>query len=315
MWLDESPRGPINVIPTSSLALNVALRVGGVPRGRFTEIYGPESSGKTTIALDLIAHAQAAGGCAAFIDAEHALDLDYAEALGVDLSKPHLLFSQPDTGEQALEIADRLIDSGDLSIVVIDSVAALVPRAELEGEMGDSHVGLHPRLMSQALRKLAGKVGNTGTAVVFINQMREKVGVLFGSPEKTTGGRALAFYSSVRLDVRRTETLKDGNNEPCGSRTRIKVVKNKVGRPYGVAECDILYGLGISREAELIDMGVELGVIRKAGAYYVFDGNQIGQGRELTRKALKSKRTLANAVEKQIKAKLAERESQRAISA
>jgi recombination protein RecA len=315
MWLDERPRAPINVIPTSSTALNLALRVGGVPRGRFTEIYGPESSGKTTIALDLMANAQAAGGCAAFIDAEHALDPEYAKALGVNLKKPHFLFSQPDTGEQALEIADRLIESGEVAIVVIDSVAALVPRAELDGEMGDSYVGLHPRLMSQALRKLAAKVGKTDTAVVFINQMREKVGVMFGSPEKTTGGHALKFYSSVRLDVRRIETLKDGNNEACGSRTRIKVVKNKVGPPFGVAEFDIIYGLGISREAELIDMGVELGVILKTGAWYTFNGDQIGQGRELTRNALESKRTMAAAIEKQIKAQLKVRESQRAISA
>ena len=257
MRLGERAAAPIEVIPTGSIALDVALGIGGLPRGRVVEIYGPESSGKTTVALHAVANAQAAGGVAAFIDAEHALDPDYARALGVDTDA--LLVSQPDTGEQALEIADMLIRSGALDIIVIDSVAALVPRAEIEGEMGDSHVGLQARLMSQALRKITGALSNSGTTAIFINQLREKIGVMFGSPETTTGGRALKFYSSVRLDVRRIETLKDGT-DAVGNRTRVKVVKNKVAPPFKQAEFDIVYGQGISREGSLIDVGVEQGL-------------------------------------------------------
>ncbi len=258
---------PIEVIPTGSIALDVALGIGGLPRGRVVEIYGPESSGKTTVALHAVANAQKAGGIAAFIDAEHALDPEYAKALGVDTDA--LLVSQPDTGEQALEIADMLIRSGALDIIVIDSVAALVPRAEIEGEMGDSHVGLQARLMSQALRKITGALSTTGTTAIFINQLREKIGVMFGSPETTTGGKALKFYASVRLDVRRIETLKDGT-DAVGNRTRCKVVKNKVSPPFKQAEFDIIYGQGISREGGLIDMGVEQGFVRKAGAWYTY---------------------------------------------
>jgi recombination protein RecA len=265
------------------------------------EIYGPESSGKSTLALHAVAHAQKAGGTAAFIDAEHALDPIYAEAIGVDLGD--LLVSQPDTGEQALEIADTLIRSGAIDVVVIDSVAALVPKAEIEGEMGDSHVGLQARLMSQALRKLTGAISQSRTTAIFINQLREKVGVMFGSPETTTGGKALKFYASVRLDVRRIETLKDGT-EAVGNRTRVKVVKNKVGRPFRQAEFDILYGEGISREGGLIDMGVEQGFVRKSGAWYTYEGDQLGQGKENARKFLKDNPDLADEIEKKIKEKL-----------
>ena len=276
MRLGDDVRAPVEVIPTGSIALDVALGIGGLPRGRVVEIFGPEASGKTSLALHAVANAQAAGGIAAFIDAEHALDPDYARALGVDTDA--LLVSQPDTGEQALEIADMLIRSGALDIIVVDSVAALVPRAEIEGEMGDSHVGLQARLMSQALRKLTGAISSSKTTAIFINQLREKIGVMFGSPETTTGGRALKFYASVRLDVRRIETLKDGT-EAVGNRTRVKVVKNKVAAPFKQAEFDILYGHGISREGSLIDMGVDHGIVRKAGAWYTYEGDQLGQGK------------------------------------
>ena len=301
MRLGDEVRVPIEVIPTGSIALDVALGIGGLPRGRVIEIYGPESSGKTTVALHAVASAQRAGGIAAFIDAEHALDPSYAEKLGVDTDA--LLVSQPDTGEQALEIADMLIRSGALDIIVIDSVAALVPRAEIEGEMGDSHVGLQARLMSQALRKITGALSNSGTTAIFINQLREKIGVMFGSPETTTGGKALKFYASVRLDVRRIETLKDGN-EPVGNRTRVKVVKNKVSPPFKQAEFDILYGIGISREGGLIDMGVEQGFVRKSGAWYTYDGDQLGQGKENARAFLRDNPDLSDDLERKIKEKL-----------
>ncbi len=301
MRLGDDTRAPLEVIPTGSIALDVALGVGGLPRGRVVEIYGPESSGKTTVALHAVASAQAAGGIVAFIDAEHALDPDYAKALGVDTDA--LLVSQPDSGEQALEIADMLIRSGALALIVIDSVAALVPRAEIEGEMGDSHVGLQARLMSQALRKMTGALNNSGTTMIFINQLREKIGVMFGSPETTTGGRALKFYSSVRLDVRRIETLKDGT-DMVGNRTRIKVVKNKVAPPFKQAEFDIMYGKGISREGSLIDVGVEAGLVRKAGAWYTYEGDQLGQGKENARQFLFDNPDLANELEKKILEKL-----------
>jgi recombination protein RecA len=301
MRLGEEGRAPVEVIPTGSIALDVALGIGGLPRGRVIEVYGPESSGKTTIALHAVANAQRAGGIAAFIDAEHALDPDYAKALGVDTDA--LLVSQPDTGEQALEITDMLIRSGALDVVVIDSVAALVPRAEIEGEMGDSHVGLQARLMSQALRKLTGALSTSGTTAIFINQLREKVGVFFGSPETTTGGKALKFYASVRLDIRRIETLKDGS-DAVGNRTRVKVVKNKCAPPFKQAEFDILYGHGISREGSLIDLGVEQGVIRKSGAWYTYEGDQLGQGKENARKFLADNPDIAAEIEKRIKDKL-----------
>jgi recombination protein RecA len=301
MRLGERPYVPIEVIPTGSIALDLALGIGGLPRGRVVEIYGPESSGKTTVALHAVANAQAAGGVAAFIDAEHALDPEYARALGVDTDA--LLVSQPDTGEQALEIMDMLIRSGALDIVVVDSVAALVPRAEIEGEMGDSHVGLQARLMSQALRKITGALSNSGTTAIFINQLREKIGVMFGSPETTTGGKALKFYSSVRLDVRRIETLKDGG-DAVGNRTRVKVVKNKVAPPFKQAEFDIVYGQGISREGSLIDVGVDQAIIRKSGAWYTYEGDQLGQGKENVRSFLRDNPDLANEIEKKIKEKL-----------
>jgi recombination protein RecA len=301
MRLGDQPIVPMDVIPTGSIALDVALGIGGLPRGRVVEIYGPEASGKTTVALHSVASVQKAGGIAAFIDAEHALDPVYAQRLGVNLDE--LYVSQPDTGEQALEIADTLVRSGAVDLIVIDSVAALTPKAEIEGEMGDSHVGLQARLMSQALRKMTGALSNTNTTMIFINQLREKIGVMFGSPETTTGGKALKFYSSVRLDVRRIETLKDGT-EPVGSRTRVKVVKNKVAPPFKQAEFDILYGLGISREGGLIDMGVEQGFVRKAGAWYTYDGDQLGQGKENARAFLRDNPDLSDEIEKRIKEKL-----------
>ena len=301
MRLGSDERAPVEVIPTGSIALDVALGIGGLPRGRIIEVYGPESSGKTTVALHAIANAQAAGGTAAFIDAEHALDPEYAKALGVNIDD--LFVSQPDTGEQALEIADMLIRSGGIDIIVIDSVAALVPRAEIEGEMGDSHVGLQARLMSQALRKLTGALNNTGTTMIFINQLREKIGVFFGSPETTAGGKALKFYASVRLDIRRIETLKDGT-DAVGNRTRVKVVKNKMASPFKQAEFDIIYGLGISREGSLIDFGVEHDIVKKSGAWYTYDGEQLGQGKENARKHLIENNAVADEIEKKIKTKL-----------
>ena len=301
MRLGENTRLPIDVVPTGSVALDVALGIGGLPRGRIVEIYGPESSGKTTVALHAIANAQAEGGICAFIDAEHALDPDYANKLGVNTDE--LLVSQPDNGEQALEIADTLVRSGALALIVIDSVAALTPRAEIEGEMGDSHVGLQARLMSQALRKMTGALKSANTTAIFINQLREKIGVMFGSPETTTGGRALKFYSSVRLDVRRIETLKDGS-EMVGNRTRVKVVKNKVAPPFKQAEFDIIYGEGISREGSLIDMGVANGIIRKAGAWFTYESDQLGQGKENARNFLKNNPKIAEEIDRRIRAAL-----------
>ena len=301
MRLGDDTRPPVSVIPTGSVALDVALGVGGLPRGRIIEVYGPESSGKTTVALHAVASAQRAGGNAAFIDAEHALDPVYAKALGVDID--NLLVSQPDTGEQALEITDMLVRSGGLDIIVIDSVAALVPKAEIEGEMGDSHVGLQARLMSQALRKITGALSSTGTTAIFINQLREKIGVFFGNPETTTGGKALKFYASVRLDVRRIGGLKDGD-QPVGNRTRVKVVKNKMAPPFKQAEFDILYGQGISREGSLLDLGVDNAVVRKSGAWFTYGEDQLGQGKENARNFLKDNPQLAAEIEEKILAAL-----------
>lgn len=290
-------------IPTGCLPLDIALGVGGIPRGRVIEVYGPESSGKTTVALHMIAEAQKLGGVAAFIDAEHALDPVYAKNLGVDTE--NLLVSQPDTGEQALEIADALVRSGAIDIIVIDSVAALVPRAEIEGEMGDSHVGLHARLMSQALRKLTGILSKSQTTMVFINQIREKVGVMFGNPETTTGGRALKFYSSVRLDIRRIETLKQGT-DMVGNRTRVKVVKNKVAPPFKQAEFDIMYGVGISREGCLVDLASQMDIIAKSGAWYSYNDNRLGQGRENVKDYLKENKALADEIEQKVREKFSQ---------
>ncbi len=289
----------VAAIPTGSLVLDVALGVGGVPRGRVIEIFGPESSGKTTVALHIIAEAQKRGGYAAFIDAEHALDPQYATNLGVNLDE--LLVSQPDTGEQALEIAEALVRSNAIDVLVIDSVAALVPRAEIEGEMGDSHVGLQARLMSQALRKLSGVISKSKTSAVFINQIREKVGVMFGNPEVTPGGRALKFYSSVRMDVRRIESLKIGSDQIIGNRTRVKVVKNKVAPPFKIAEFDILYGKGISAEGSLIDLGMEHNVLNKSGAWYSYGEERLGQGRENVRDYLKENPDLREEIEKKVR--------------
>ena len=299
MKMGEREAAPMEVIPTGSVALDIALGVGGLPRGRVIEIYGPESSGKTTVALHAIANAQKAGGIAAFIDAEHALDPEYAKKLGVDIDA--LLVSQPDTGEQALEIMDMLVRSGALDIIVVDSVAALVPRAEIEGEMGDSHMGLQARLMSQALRKMTGALSQSKTTAIFINQLRDKIGVFFGSPETTTGGKALKFYASVRMDVRRIETLKDGQ-EAVGNRTRVKIVKNKVSPPFKQAEFDIIYGVGISREGSLIDMGVDLGIVKKSGAWFTYESDQLGQGKENARAFLIDNPDLANDIEAKIRA-------------
>jgi recombination protein RecA len=299
MKLGEHPMGAgIGVIPTGSLALDLALGVGGIPRGRVMEVFGPEGSGKTTVCLHIIAEAQAKGGIAAFIDAEHALDPTYARALGVNIDE--LLVSQPDSGEQALEIADMLVRSAALDLVVIDSVAALVPRAEIEGEMGDTHVGLQARLMSQAMRKLSGSLSRFDTTAIFINQLREKIGVMFGSPETTPGGRALKFYSSVRLDVRKIENLKDGT-EVVGSRTRVKVVKNKVAPPFRQCEFDIMYGKGISKEGSLLDVGVDLEIVKKSGAWFTYEGDQLGQGRENARQFLAEHTDVRDEIERKVR--------------
>ncbi len=295
---EASAKMNIEVIPTGALSLDIALGVGGIPRGRVIEIYGPESSGKTTVALHMIAEAQKMGGYAAFIDAEHALDPEYARKLGVDVD--NLLISQPDNGEQALEIADALVRSGAIDIIVIDSVAALVPRAEIEGEMGDSHVGLQARLMSQALRKLTGLIAKSKCATVFINQIREKVGVMFGNPETTTGGRALKFYSTIRIDVRRVDTLKNGN-DMIGSRTRVKIVKNKIAPPFKQAEFDIMYGEGISHEGCLVDLGAELEIINKSGAWYSYGDVRLGQGKEKVKDFLRENPELAKEIETKIR--------------
>src|ERR1700749_1442204 len=289
---------PVQVISSGCLSVDAALGVGGFPRGRVVEVYGPESSGKTTLALQLIAQAQKAGGVVAFIDAEHALDPIYARKLGVDID--NLLVSQPDTGEQALEITAGLVTSGAIDVVVVDSVAALVPKAELEGEMGDSHMGLHARLMSQALRKLTGMVARTNTCMIFINQIREKIGVMFGSPETTTGGRALKFYSSVRIDIRRISAIKDGDSV-IGNRTRVKIVKNKVASPFKEAEFDILYGEGTSREGDLIDLGVNKNLVEKSGSWFSYKGERIGQGRENARVFLKEHPEMAQRLDEELR--------------
>jgi recombination protein RecA len=292
---------PVSVISTGAISIDAALGVGGVPRGRVVEIFGPESSGKTTIALQVIAQAQRTGGTAAFIDAEHALDPEYARKLGVDVE--NLLVSQPDCGEQALEITSALVASGAIDVVVVDSVAALVPKAELDGEMGDSHMGLQARLMSQALRKLTGAVSRTNTCLVFINQIREKIGVMFGSPETTTGGRALMFYSSVRLDIRRIAAIKDGDNV-VGNRTRVKVVKNKVAPPFREAEFDILYGLGASREGDVLDLGVTRNVVEKSGSWFSYRGQRIGQGRDSARQFLKENPEVMGKIDSELRTAL-----------
>lgn len=298
MRLGENTDQQVSVTPSGSIALDIALGAGGYPRGRVIEVYGPESSGKTTVALHAIAEVQKRGGQAAFVDAEHALDPKYAQNLGVNIDE--LLLSQPDTGEQALEIAEALVRSGAVDILVVDSVAALVPKAEIEGEMGDSHVGLQARLMSQALRKLSGATNKSKTIVIFINQIREKIGIMFGNPETTPGGRALKFYSSVRLEVRRAETLKQGQ-DMVGNRTKIKVVKNKIAPPFKTAEVDIMYGEGISREGELIDIGADLDIVQKSGAWYSYNEERLGQGRENAKQYMKENPSVAASVEERIR--------------
>ncbi|HEX9651938.1 MAG TPA: recombinase RecA [Cyclobacteriaceae bacterium] len=302
MKLSDEKVLDIPAIPTGSLGLDIALGIGGIPRGRVTEIYGPESSGKTTLTMHCIAEAQKAGGLAAFIDAEHAFDKSYAEKLGIDTE--NLLISQPDNGEQALEITEHLIRSGAIDIIVIDSVAALVPRGELEGEMGDSKMGLQARLMSQALRKLTGTISKTGCACVFINQLREKIGVMFGNPETTTGGNALKFYSSVRLDIRRIGQIKEASNDVTGNRTRVKVVKNKLAPPFKVVEFDIIYGSGISKAGEIIDLGAELDIIQKSGSWFSYNGNKLGQGRESVKQLIEDNPELMEELESKIKGKI-----------
>ena len=304
MRLGEGNALNIEAIPTGSIALDAATGIGGFPKGRIIEIYGPESSGKTTLALHAVAEAQKAGGEAAFVDAEHALDPIYAHNLGVDVDS--LLVSQPDDGEQALEIVEQLARSGALDVIVVDSVAALVPRAEIDGEMGDSHMGAHARLMSQAMRKLAGVISKSNTIIIFINQLREKVGVVFGNPETTTGGRALKFYASIRMDVRRTETLKGTNGEFIGSHTKVKIVKNKVAPPFKTAEFDIMFGEGISRESELVDMAVNFDIMKKSGAWFSYGETRVGQGRENTKQYLRDNPEVANEIEAKIRAKIEE---------
>ena len=304
MRYGENAETNVEAIPTGSLALDLALGIGGVPRGRIIEIYGPESSGKTTLALHILAQAQKLGGEVAFVDAEHALDPTYARALGVRIED--MLISQPDTGEQALEITEALVRSGAIDVVVVDSVAALVPRAEIEGEMGDSFVGLHARLMSQALRKLTGVIAKTNSIVIFINQLREKVGVMYGNPEVTTGGRALKFYASMRIDVRKGEQLKNSDNQFVGSRTKVKIVKNKVAPPFRSAEFDIMYGTGISKEGEILDLGVEYGVIKKGGSWFSYGDRRLGQGRDNVKQLIKDEPEFAAQLEQEIKEKIAE---------
>jgi recombination protein RecA len=301
MKFSERPVQDVATIPTGSVSLDIAIGVGGIPRGRIVELFGPESSGKTTLAQHIIAELQKSGGNAAFIDAEHALDPEYARRIGVDID--NLLISQPDSGEQALDIAETLVRSGAIDIIVIDSVAALVPRAEIEGEMGDSHMGLQARLMSQALRKLTAISSRSRTSVIFINQLREKIGVMFGNPETTPGGRALKFYASLRLDIRRTETLKRGE-EAIGNRVKVKVVKNKVAPPFGLANFDIIFGEGISKEGDILDLGVEHGLVEKSGAWFAYQGQRIGQGREAAKAFLKENRETAQTLEKALREKL-----------
>lgn len=313
MKLSDEKVIDIPAVSTGSLGLDVALGIGGIPRGRVIEVYGPESSGKTTLTMHCIAEAQKNGGLAAFIDAEHAFDKSYAEKLGIDTE--NLLISQPDNGEQALEIAEHLIRSGAIDIIVIDSVAALVPKGELEGEMGDSKMGLQARLMSQALRKLTGTINKTGCACIFINQLREKIGVMFGNPETTTGGNALKFYASVRLDIRRIGQIKEGANEVTGNRTRVKVVKNKVAPPFKVVEFDIMYGKGISKSGEIIDLGVELDVIKKAGSWFSYDGNKLGQGRDSVKNLIEDNPELMDELEAKIRAKIKGEDLEKPIAA
>ena len=306
MKMGEAPRVSVSAIPTGAINLDMALGIGGIPRGRVIEIFGPESSGKTTLALHIIAEDQKEGNTCAFIDAEHAMDAEYARNLGVDID--NLILSQPDTGEQGLDIAESLVRSGAVDLIIIDSVAALVPRAEIEGEMGDSHVGLQARLMSQALRRLTGVISKSNTTVVFINQLREKVGVMFGSPETTTGGRALKFYSSVRLDIRRVKTITEGDNS-TGSRTRVKIVKNKVAPPFKVVEFDIMYGTGISKPGVILDTAVDMDIVEKAGSWFSYNGDKLGQGRENVKTYLEENKDIMNEIEGKIRATLTEENS------